>query len=66
MDRGVAAADAIADDYCGPALAALGRAYLRDNIEYTLDTAAEQGLRRYYALAARHGVVSEAGEPVFY
>lgn len=65
-DAGVRASDAIADDYCGPALAALGRAYLRDNIKYTLDTAAEQGLRRYYSLAARHGVVPEAREPVFY
>jgi len=59
-DAGVAASDAIADAYCGPARAALGRTYLRDNIQYTLDEAAAAGLRRYYELAEAHGVVDRA------
>ena len=42
--------DAIADAYCGPDRAALGRAYLRDNIS-TCSTSARRGLRRYYELA---------------
>jgi chorismate dehydratase len=65
-DRGVAAADAIADAYCGPERAALGRAYLRDNIQYTLDERAAAGLRRYYELAERHGVVETVRAPSFY
>jgi len=56
-DAGVAASDAIADAYCGPERAALGRAYLRDNIHYTLDEPAAAGLRRYYELAEAHGIV---------
>lgn len=65
-DHGVAASDAIADAYCGPARAALGRAYLRDNIRYTLDDRAAAGLRRYYELAERHGVVDTARAPSFF
>jgi chorismate dehydratase len=60
---GVEASDAIADAYCGPERAALGRAYLRENIRYDLAEREEQGLRRYYELAARHGVV-EATRPL--
>jgi chorismate dehydratase len=65
-DAGIAAVDAIADAYCGPERAALGRAYLRDNIRYTLDDRAAAGLRRYYELAAKHGVVEAARAAVFY
>jgi chorismate dehydratase len=65
-DRGVAASDSIADAYCGPGLAALGRAYLRDNIRYTLDERAETGLRKYYELAAKHGVIDVVRSPAFY
>jgi chorismate dehydratase len=65
-DQGVAASDAIADAYCGPERAALGRAYLRDNIQYTLDERAAAGLRRYYELAEQHGIVEAARAPEFY
>jgi chorismate dehydratase len=65
-DAGVAASDTIADAYCGPERSALGRAYLRENIQYTLDERAEAGLRRYYELAAKHGVIDTARPPEFY
>jgi len=65
-DEGVAASDAIADAYCGPGRAALGRAYLRDNIRYGLDERAAEGLREYYQLAARHGVIELVRPAVFY
>jgi chorismate dehydratase len=56
-DRGVAGADAIAVEYCGPAHAALGQAYLRNNIRYALGEREQAGLRRYFELAAKHDVV---------
>ena len=65
-DAGVAASDAIADAYCGPARAPLCRAYLRDNIQYVLDDRAAAGLRKYYELAAKHGVIDQVRAPVFY
>jgi chorismate dehydratase len=65
-DSGVAASDSIADAYCGPERAALGRAYLRENIQYELDGRAAAGLLRYYELAALHGLVDAARAPVFY
>jgi chorismate dehydratase len=65
-DAGVAASDEIADAYCGPARAALGRAYLRDNIRYTLDERAVAGLRKYYELAAKHGVIEHVRPIEFY
>jgi chorismate dehydratase len=65
-DRGVAASDEIADAYCGASRAALGRAYLRDNIRYRLDGRAAAGLAKYYELAARHGVIDAAQQPIFY
>ncbi len=65
-DAGVAASDAIADEYCGPERAALGRAYLRDNIQYALDERAVAGLRKYYELAAKHGVIESLRPPAFY
>jgi chorismate dehydratase len=65
-DAGVAASDEIADAYCGPERAALGRAYLRDNIRYNLDEASAAGLAKYYELAARHGVIDSVRTPVFY
>jgi chorismate dehydratase len=57
-DRGVQDADEIADAYCGPERAAVCRTYLRENIKYCLGDRETQGLRRYYELAARHGVVA--------
>jgi chorismate dehydratase len=65
-DAGIASVDAIADTYCGPGRSALGRAYLRDNIRYTLDDRAVAGLRHYYELAAKHGVVEAASRPTFF
>jgi chorismate dehydratase len=65
-DAGVAASDRIADSYCGPERAALGRAYLRENIQYTLDERAEAGLRKYFELAAKHGIIDAARAPAFY
>lgn len=65
-DAGVAASEAIADAYSGPQRAALNRAYLRDNIKYDLDERAVAGLRRYYELAEKHGVIETMRAPVFY
>jgi chorismate dehydratase len=63
---GVAASDAIADAYCGRDKAALGRAYLRENIRYGLGARDQDGLRRYYELAEKHGVVDALRAPSFY
>ena len=65
-DTGLAASDEIADAYCGPERAQLGRTYLRDNIQYRLQDADVAGLRRYFELAARHGLIDAAREPQFY
>lgn len=65
-DGGVAASDEVADAYCGPEHAALGRAYLRENIRYRLGDHEAAGLRRYYDLAAKHGVVERTQAPMFY
>ena len=65
-DAGVAASNAIADDYCGPARAAQGRAYLRDNIRYDLGEREAAGLRRYNELAAKHGLIERPREIRFY
>jgi chorismate dehydratase len=56
-DAGVSASDAIADAYCGPERAALGRAYLRENVQYTLDDRASAGLETFYELAEKHDIV---------
>jgi chorismate dehydratase len=65
-DQGVAHADAIAAEYCGPARAAVGQAYLRDNIYYVVGDREAAGLRMYYELAAAHGLIDAAREPRFY
>lgn len=65
-DEGVRASDRIADAYCGPQRAELGRSYLRENIRYTLDDRATAGLRLYYDLAEKHDVVDAARAPAFY
>jgi predicted solute-binding protein len=65
-DGGVEHSDELATAYCGPDRAALGRAYLKKNIKYRLGDREESGLRTYYELAAKHGVVERALEPVFY
>jgi chorismate dehydratase len=65
-DAAVAASDEVAASYCGPALAALGQAYLRDNIQYVLGDPEIAGLRRYYDLASRHPLIDAPREPLFY
>lgn len=65
-DTGVAASDAIAAAYCPPEHVAVGKAYLRENIQYTLGEREQQGLRRYYQLAEKHGVVDAIRAPEFY
>jgi chorismate dehydratase len=65
-DAGVAASDAIATSYCGPERAALCRAYLRENIKYTLGEREAAGLTRYYELAVTHDVVEATRPIVFY
>lgn len=56
-NRGVVASDEIAAEYCGPARASLGQAYLRHNIRYGLGEREQAGLIRFFELAEQHGVV---------
>jgi len=65
-DRGVAASAAIAAEYCGPERAARGQAYLRDNIRYTLGEQEQAGLRRFFDLAAKHGVAADTRPLAWY
>jgi chorismate dehydratase len=65
-DAGVAASDEIAAAYCGSDRAELGRAYLRDNIQYDLGERQVEAIRAYYALAARHQLIEAARDPLFY
>jgi chorismate dehydratase len=65
-DAGVAASDEIARVYCGPERAAHCQAYLRENIRYSLGEREEAGLRKYYELAGRHGIVDFVSPPAFY
>jgi chorismate dehydratase len=65
-DEGVSHSDSIAEAYCGDARVDLCRAYLRDNIKYRLGPREIQGLRRYYELAATHGVAEFGREIEFY
>ena len=65
-DAGVAASDEIAMVYCGPERAARCQAYLRENIHYSLGEREEAGLRKFYELAGRHGIVDFVSPPAFY
>lgn len=65
-DAGVAASDQVAAAYCPPEHRELGQTYLRENIKYTLGEPEVAGLRRYYQLAERHGVVDAIRAPAFY
>jgi chorismate dehydratase len=62
-DAGVAGADRLAQEYCGPERAALGRAYLRENIRYGMGAREEAGLRRFYELALQYELI-EATRPL--
>ena len=65
-DAGIENADAIAAEYCGPARAALGQAYLKENIQYALGGPEIDAVRRYYELAARHGLIDAPRELRFF
>jgi chorismate dehydratase len=65
-DAGVARSDEIAAAYCGPERAERCQAYLRDNIQYGFGAREDAGLRTFYELAERHGVVAAAAAPEFY
>jgi chorismate dehydratase len=56
-DQGTRDLDGIAEAYCGRAKTEVCRRYLRDNIKYRLGDRETEGLRRYYELAAKHGLV---------
>ncbi len=67
-DEGLAAAPAVAAAYFpdDPARRAVAERYLRDNIRYTLDAAAIEGLTLFYRYAAELGLVSFDGALRFY
>jgi chorismate dehydratase len=65
-DQGVAASDAIAAAYCGPTRAEMAKRYLKENIRYDWGARELEALETYYELAAKHGIVEQAGTPVFY
>lgn len=65
-DAGVKASDEIAAAYCGAERAALGQAYLRENIQYDLGEREIAGVRQYYELAARHRLIDAPRDPLFY
>ena len=65
-DHGVRDSDDIARAYCGSERAPLCRRYLRENIKYRLGKRETQGLRRYYDLAAKYGIVPASRAPEFY
>ncbi|HEX6975069.1 MAG TPA: menaquinone biosynthesis protein [Vicinamibacterales bacterium] len=65
-DGGVAHSDELAAAYCGAERAALGQRYLRENIKYMLGEREEAGLRKYYELAEKHGLVERALPLAFY
>jgi predicted solute-binding protein len=39
--------------------------YLKDNIAFQLDNQMREGLELYFKLAAKHGLIDKAKEPVF-
>ena len=65
-DAGVAASDTVADAYCGPGRAGLGRRYLRENVRYDWGARELAGLQTYYELALKHGVIDQKSEVWFY
>lgn len=65
-DAGVAASDTVAAAYCGPGREDVGRRYLRDNIRYDWGPRELEGLRAFYELSSRNGIVYNASTPVFY
>ena len=67
-DEGIAALDAIADEYCpgDPVRQIMARQYLRENIKYDLPPRALEGLRAYYREAAALGLARGGAEIEFF
>jgi chorismate dehydratase len=65
-DRGVAASDAVAAQYCGPHRTERGQTYLRENVRYTLGEREQAGLRLFYELAVDLGVVDDMRRLAWY
>jgi len=66
-DEGVAQIDAIVEYYLTriPLSREELRSYLKDNIAFQLDNQMREGLDLYFKLAAKHGLIDKAKEPVF-
>jgi hypothetical protein len=60
--------DAIAAAYCAqePSRVPIAQHYLRENLVFRLTPGALEGLRTYYAEAARAGVVEPPRDPSFF
>ncbi|MGH9374001.1 MAG: menaquinone biosynthetic enzyme MqnA/MqnD family protein [Vicinamibacterales bacterium] len=65
-DSGIVEADKIAAIYCGPERAQRGQQYLRENVRYGWGERESAGLRKYYELALKHGIVGGIRAPAFY
>jgi chorismate dehydratase len=65
-DSGIAAADDVAARYCGPERTERGRAYLRENVRYTLGEREQSGLRLFHELAVNLGVAEETRPLAWY
>jgi hypothetical protein len=44
----------------------MAKRYLKENIRYDWGARELEALETYYELAAKHGIVEQAGTPVFY
>ena len=66
-DEGVAQIETIVDYYLTriPLSREELRSYLTDNIAFCLDDQMREGLKLYFKLAAKHGLIDEARAPVF-
>ena len=65
-ESGVEVADDLADAYCGPERAAVGRRYFRENVRYMLGERETEGLRRYYELATEYDLAPAVRPLEFY
>jgi chorismate dehydratase len=62
-EEGVKAAETIAAAYCGPARAAVGQRYLKENVRYHWGERESEGLLTFYDLAWKYELI-EAVRPV--
>lgn len=67
-DRGIASVDEIAHEFGGgdEARETIARTYLTHHVEFNLGPRHEAALARYYASAAKIGIVPPGGYPLFY